>query len=109
MATPSSGIANASVAPSPPEVRPSESPVVVMVHVAGAVRSPGVYRLEAGDRVHDAVELAGGPTPDALLDGLNLAALTVDGQRIYVPVVGEIIERSPTRWAFPPHSTYTVD
>lgn len=62
----------------------------VLVHVAGAVSTPGVYELVDGARVDDAVRAAGGPVDDALLDGLNLAARVVDGQRVYVPHVGEV-------------------
>ncbi len=62
---------------------------VVVVHVAGTVSAPGVYELAGGARVVDAVEAAGGPTGDADLAALNLAALLADGQRIYVPRVGE--------------------
>ena len=57
----------------------------VAVHVAGAVRRPGVYRLPAGSRALDAVERAGGATKRADLDAVNLAALVVDGERIVVP------------------------
>jgi competence protein ComEA len=62
----------------------------VVVHVAGAVVASGVYRLTGDARVHRAIEAAGGATSDADLDGLNLAAPVVDGQRIYVPVLGEV-------------------
>jgi competence protein ComEA len=62
----------------------------VVVHVAGAVAGPGVYRLDGDARVHTAIDAAGGATADADLDGLNLAATVADGQRIYVPVVGEV-------------------
>jgi competence protein ComEA len=62
----------------------------IVVHVAGAVVRPGVYQVGAGARVNTAIEAAGGSSPEADLDGLNLAALLVDGQRIYVPIVGEI-------------------
>ena len=65
-------------------------PTEPMVHVAGAVTAPGVYRLPVGGRVDDAVRAAGGPTPQADLDGLNLAATVADGQRVYVPVAGEV-------------------
>jgi len=57
----------------------------VVVHVAGAVREPDVYRLPAGSRVTDAVERAGGPTARAELQGLNLAARLTDGQQIIMP------------------------
>jgi competence protein ComEA len=57
----------------------------VVVHVAGAVRKPGVYTLRANQRVVDAVRLAGGPARDADLDALNLAARMTDGQQILVP------------------------
>ncbi len=57
----------------------------VVVHVAGAVRSPGVYRLPAGSRVIDAVERAGGANAGALSGSLNLAARLADGQQVLVP------------------------
>jgi len=56
-----------------------------VVHVAGAVRDPGVYRLPAGARVTDAVERAGGPAAGASLDAINLAARLADGQQVVVP------------------------
>jgi competence protein ComEA len=57
----------------------------VVVHVAGAVRRPGVYRLPATARVDDAVARAGGPTRRADLGGLNLAAEVEDGRQVLVP------------------------
>ncbi len=57
----------------------------LVVHVAGAVRDPGVYELPPGSRVTDAVERAGGPTPDAVTDSINLAAKLADGQQVVVP------------------------
>jgi competence protein ComEA len=57
----------------------------VVIHVAGAVESPGVYRLPAGSRVTDAVDRAGGPTRDAEVDAVNLAARLGDGQQIIIP------------------------
>ena len=56
-----------------------------VVHVAGAVRDPGVYRLPAGSRVTDAVERAGGATGSAAPEGINLAAVLSDGQQVVVP------------------------
>ena len=64
---------------------------VIVVHIAGAVVLPGVYRMQSGDRVDDAVRLAGGFVADADLDAVNLAALLGDGQRVYLPRVGETV------------------
>jgi len=55
------------------------------VHVAGAVRRPGLYRVAAGRRVAGAIARAGGPTRAADLDGVNLAAPLEDGQQVVVP------------------------
>lgn len=60
----------------------------VIVDVAGAVREPGVYRLPAGARVVDAIERAGGPDGDAMLEGINRAARLADGQQVVVPERG---------------------
>src|SRR3954451_2129356 len=56
-----------------------------VVHVAGAVRRPGVYRLRAGARVQEAVRRAGGARPGADVNAINLAAKVVDGQQVVVP------------------------
>jgi competence protein ComEA len=61
----------------------------VLVHVAGEVRVPGVYRLTEGDRVIDAVERAGGARQRADLDAVNLAAPVVDGAQVFIPARGE--------------------
>ena len=53
--------------------------------MAGAVASPGVYRLPAGARVTDALQRAGGPAPRALVDAVNLAARLADGQQVVIP------------------------
>jgi competence protein ComEA len=57
----------------------------LVIHVAGAVRRPGVYRLRSGSRVDDAVQRAGGATRRADLGGLNLAAELEDGRQVLVP------------------------
>ena len=61
----------------------------VYVDVDGAVASPGVYRLKDGARVAQAIDAAGGLTLDADVTGLNRASKVADGQKIYVPKVGE--------------------
>jgi competence protein ComEA len=57
----------------------------VTVHVAGAVRKPGVYRVAGDGRVIDAIRRAGGPAPKADLALVNLAAPLQDGQQVVVP------------------------
>lgn len=66
------------------------APSTLVVHVAGAVSEPGVYEVPADARVMDVIDAAGGPTADADVEQLNLAAPVVDGSRIYVPRFGEI-------------------
>ncbi len=62
-----------------------------VVHVGGAVRRPGIFELEPGARVADALELAV-PRPNADLDALNLAELVSDGAKIDVPRRGEVVD-----------------
>ena len=72
---------------SPPSVRidrPSAGAAVV--HVAGAVRRPGVYKMRAGARIDDAVRRAGGATAKADLSAVNLAAKVEDGRQVLVPL-----------------------
>ena len=73
----SSGAANADV-----------SAGSLYVHVSGAVARPGLYRLEGGARLVDAVAAAGGFAEDADEAGVNLARPVSDGEQVVVPVVG---------------------
>jgi competence protein ComEA len=66
----------------------------VVVHVAGDVRRPGVYRLPAGSRVTDAVRRAGGFDGGASQDAINLAARLSDGQQVVVPGPGTVAASS---------------
>jgi competence protein ComEA len=85
--------------PRPEDVLPRAAPSVatttttiappVLVHVVGAVLEPGVRELAPGSRVVDALDAAGGPSADADLARLNLAAPVTDGSQIRVPAVGE--------------------
>lgn len=69
----------------------SSEPIRIAVHVVGAVQQPGVYHLAAGSRGDDAVRLAGGATPQADVKRVNLAAVLVDGEQLWIPRVGERI------------------
>ena len=66
------------------------SPALI-VYVAGAVLSPGVYQVPGNARVQQAVLAAGGPAADADLDAMNLAAFILDGDRVYVPHRGAAV------------------
>lgn len=70
-------------------------PATIVVHVAGAVVAPGVYRLPGGARVVDAVTAAGGAAVQARTDAVNLAAPLRDGDRVYVPTVDEAAPPPP--------------
>lgn len=73
----------------------SAGSMTCVVHICGAVRSPGVYTLEAGSRIYQAIEAAGGFTEDAGEDYLNQADPVSDGMKIYVPTLEETEE---TKW-----------
>lgn len=77
--------------PSVPSVSssaPAPADADVVVHVAGAVKSPGVVHMKGDARVVDAIHAAGGPAADADLDSIDLAAKLVDGTQLRVPAKG---------------------
>ncbi len=59
--------------------------LTVVVHVVGAVESPGVIELPENSRIVDALAKAGGAREDAILSGINLARVLFDGEQIVVP------------------------
>jgi competence protein ComEA len=72
----------------PRPARSAATAAKLVVDVAGAVRRPGLYRLEQGARVADAIAVAGGATRRANVDAVNLAAPLADGLQVVVPVRG---------------------
>ncbi len=66
-----------------------EKPEQIFVHVCGQVAAPGVYEMDAGSRVYEAVKAAGGLLDTAAADALNQAERVTDGQKIYVPSAEE--------------------
>ena len=64
----------------------------IIVHVCGAVASPGVYELNEGSRIIDAVNRADGLLLTAASDYVNLAAVISDGEKIWIPTVEEAKE-----------------
>lgn len=67
----------------------SGSEDAIVVQVSGSVATPGVYELPLRARMQDAIAAAGGFAEDASADALNLASALEDGQKIYVPKIGE--------------------
>lgn len=83
--------------PKPPQAFPKESLVesqkIISVDVSGAVNKPGVYQLDNGSRIEDAIKAAGGFTQDVnqeyISKTLNLAQKLSDGSKVYVPMEGD--------------------
>ena len=71
------------------------APAPILVHIAGAVEAPGVYMQRGEGRVIDLVEAAGGLAPGADHDRVNLAGTLADGQRIYIPHIGQEVIPAP--------------
>ncbi len=66
----------------------------IVVHIAGAVRKEGIVELNDGARIVDAINEAGGLDENADLTKVNLAFIISDGQKIYIPFIGEEAEIS---------------
>ncbi|MCL1878011.1 MAG: helix-hairpin-helix domain-containing protein [Defluviitaleaceae bacterium] len=81
-------------AETPETAEAKDDPTYFIVHISGAVNSPGVFGLPKDSRVNDVLELAGGATEDADLEhpSLNLAASIHDAMRIIIPAWGDEID-----------------
>ena len=78
---------------------------LITVDVKGAVKSPGIYDLPVGSRVHDAVQKAGGLTEEADSKSLNLAQKISDEALVYVPTKGEEAASQQTASGTPPSTS----
>jgi competence protein ComEA len=67
-----------------------EKPRTLRIHIAGKVAKPGVYELDPGSRVAEAIEVAGGASQGADLESINLAEKLQDGQQVYIAPKGEV-------------------
>lgn len=74
------------------ETLKNEESNALFIEVKGAVKKPGVYELENGDRVLAAIKLAGGYLPESDSNTINHAQKVEDEMIIYVPLIGEEIE-----------------
>ncbi len=61
----------------------------IVVHIAGAIKNPGIVKLELGSRISDAIDEAGGLTEEANIENINLAHILEDGEKIKIPKVGD--------------------
>lgn len=61
----------------------------IFVHISGEINYPGLLKLKKGQRLYEAIEMAGGVTKDADLDSVNLAMILADEDKIYIPKIGE--------------------
>jgi competence protein ComEA len=95
----------AQAAATPAAAAPPGSSDLVAVHVTGRVRRPGLVRLPAGSRVHDAIRAAGGATAGADLDAVNLARKLADGEQVRVPGPGDPAPQPPPGAAASPGAT----
>lgn len=65
----------------------------IAIHMTGCVKNPGIIELKEGERIDDAIQLAGGLTEEADLTNVNLAYKVEDGQKIYIPSIHDIEEK----------------
>lgn len=72
----------------------NEKDNLIIVHITGAVKKSGIVKLIQGARIYDAIEMAEGSLENADLSKINLAYALEDGQKIYIPFIGEAIEDS---------------
>lgn len=79
-----------------PDSVQNTSETKITVDISGQVAIPGVYTLEAGARLADLCEAAGGLTSSADLDAINRAGILTDGQKVYIPEQGENLSTLPS-------------
>lgn len=72
----------------------NQTPEEIIVDVKGAVVTPGVYTVEPNNRVNDAIERAGGFIEEADQNAVNLAKVVEDQMVIYIPKVGEEVQKA---------------
>lgn len=88
-----------------PKAAATPAPKLIVIHVAGAVKKPGVYKMAEGTRLYQAIARAGGATSGADLNALNLAEIAADSSRIEVPSKDKPREYSPVEAA--PRENYS--
>lgn len=82
--------------PAVDEAAPPQEPATVAVSAAGAVRRPGLYKLDTTARVQDLLSRAGGASEEGDLSDINLAAQLIDGSTLTIPARSRILEEDGT-------------
>lgn len=71
------------------EENKEEDKDIIVVHVTGAIKKPGIVRLEEGSRIEDAIQAAGGLTEDSDISDVNLAYILDDGIKLRIPTIDD--------------------
>ena len=79
------------------EVSKNDPKEIIIIHMSGEVKKPGIVRLEEGQRMEDAINAAGGLTEDADLSKVNLAYVLEDGIKVNIPNKNENKEEYITK------------
>ena len=72
---------------------PEEEKDFIIIHITGEVINPGIIKIKEGERIKDAIDAAGGLTPNADTNKINLAYVVSDGQKIYIPSIFDETEK----------------
>lgn len=91
------------------QIEKSQEQQKYVVYVCGNVKNPGVYELLSGSRINDAIKAAGGVLPNSDMNSLNLAEKVQDGQKIYVPKIGELQTQSDLSSGIPQNGTNSLN
>ena len=67
----------------------NEDSDIIVVHIIGGVKNPGIVKLEENSRIEDAIEAAGGLTEDSDISDVNLAYVLEDGIKIRIPIIDD--------------------
>lgn len=66
-------------------------PEFIVVEIKGAINQPGVYEMPVGSRLIALINKAGGLLELSDSNQINQAALLVDEESIYIPIIGEVM------------------
>jgi competence protein ComEA len=78
----------------PIQLLPAVTPTEIVIYISGGVAHPGVYHLSPGSRIEQAVTAAGGLSTGADSGRADLARLLTDGDQVYIPSLGEMVDSS---------------